>query len=109
MPEPVGAGAYAVIFTSRRTTVSDGYDEIDRALFEAAQRQPGFLGYESAGSDDFGITISYWASEADIAAWKADADHLVAQHRGRAEWYEHYDVRVCRVERAYDFTAPDDR
>jgi heme-degrading monooxygenase HmoA len=39
-----------------------------------------------------------------IAAWKQNSRHLVAQQRGRDAWYEEFKVRVCRVERDYDFT-----
>lgn len=51
------------------------------------------------GADGFGITVSYWATEADIAAWKGHAEHLMAQERGRTAWYEGYALRVARVER----------
>ena len=62
----------------------------------------GFLGLESArGGDGFGITVSYWRDEAAILAWKRDAEHAQAQRGGRETWYEHYEVRVAKVERAY--------
>jgi heme-degrading monooxygenase HmoA len=99
---------YAVIFTSLRH--ADGADlsgmpdygaTADR-MVELAQQQPGFLGVESArGEDRLGITVSYWRSEADIQAWKAHAEHRIAQETGQARWYEHYVTRVAKVERAY--------
>lgn len=93
---------YAVIFSSRRTEVDDGYDAMADAMVELAAAQPGFLGVESTrGADGFGITVSYWASEADIAAWKANAQHRVAQAAGNRKWYAHFETRVARVERAY--------
>ena len=99
---------FAVIFTSvRNDQPGDGFAEADRQLFELAQTQPGFLGYESAGEDGLGITVSYWESEAAIAAWKAVADHRAAQEEGRATWFDAYDVRVAHVERAYSFTRDD--
>ena len=36
-----------------------------------------------------------------IAAWKANAEHRVAQVAGRRKWYQHFEVRIARVERAY--------
>ena len=39
---------YAVIFTSLRTEVDDGYGAMAEKTLELAQRQPGFLGIESA-------------------------------------------------------------
>ncbi|HEX7507261.1 MAG TPA: antibiotic biosynthesis monooxygenase, partial [Polyangia bacterium] len=67
-----------------------------------ASRQPGFLGVESVrGSDGLGITVSYWSSEESIRNWKMNSEHLVAQRRGKAQWYENFVVRVAKVERAY--------
>jgi heme-degrading monooxygenase HmoA len=92
----------AVIFTSRRTAVDEGYGAVADRMVELARQQPGFLGVESArGADGLGITVSYWASEADIAAWKANAEHRVAQVAGNKKWYEHFEVRIAKVERAY--------
>lgn len=96
---------YAVIFSSRRSHADGGYDEMARRMEELARRQPGFLGIESArGPDGFGITVSYWTDEVAIGAWKQNAEHLVAQKRGRREWYSEYTVRVARVERSYTVT-----
>jgi len=41
-----------------------------------------------------------------IAAWKAQAEHLIAHQRRKRDWYERYEVRVARVERAYSWPAP---
>lgn len=108
---------YAVIFTSLRTgqhggsgpgaqhdggAADDGYGAMAAIMAESAARQRGYLGVESA-REDVGITVSYWASLADIAAWKQDSEHLLAQRLGRSGWYEAYKVRVCLVERDYGF------
>jgi heme-degrading monooxygenase HmoA len=96
---------YAVIFSSQRSDGDDGddgYDATAERMVELASAQPGFLGVESTrGADGFGITVSYWASEEAIAAWKAHAEHRLARESGRARWYAHYELRVARVERAY--------
>jgi heme-degrading monooxygenase HmoA len=93
---------YAVIFTSLRTAGDKGYGKMAEVMEKLAATQPGFLGIESA-RDGLGITVSYWESLEAIAAWKANATHLVAQHRGRDAWYEEFKVRICRVERDYAF------
>lgn len=89
----------AVIFTSRRTSLDDGYAETSARMFELAARQPGYLGVESAHGDE-GITVSYWTDEAAVVAWREQAEHRLAQHRAR-DWYEAFTVRVARVDRAY--------
>ena len=93
---------YAVIFTSARDADEDGYEATAARMFELAARQPGYLGVETAP----GITISYWRDEASIAAWKGDAEHAHARAEGRARWYDAFEVRVARVERAYGFERP---
>ena len=98
-PEPP---YYAVIFSSVRTSGDNGYEQMAQRMLELATRQPGFLGVESVrGTDGFGITVSYWASQADIANWKARAEHLTAQENGKRLWYESYELRIAKVERAY--------
>jgi len=95
---------YAVIFTSVRTDVDGGYGDMAERMVELARQQPGFLGVESARSpsgDRTGITVSYWTDLEAIRAWKANAEHLVAQRQGRESWYAHYRVRIARVEREY--------
>ncbi|NVN12997.1 MULTISPECIES: antibiotic biosynthesis monooxygenase [Nguyenibacter] len=100
---------YAVVFTSLLGRDDAGYGEMARVMAETAARQPGFLGVESvregAGPGAPGITVSYWRSLEDIAAWKTDAAHQMAQRLGRQRWYAAYKTRICRVERDYDFAA----
>ena len=98
-PEPP---YYAVIFTSVRTEGDAGYGETAERMEELAGEVPGYLGIESArGTDGFGITVSYWESEAAIAEWKRHLEHQAAQARSKREWYRHYEIRVAKVERAY--------
>ena len=109
---------YAVIFSSRRATRGKedddgGYAAMAERMLALAARVDGFLGVESArDAGGFGITVSYWRDEQAIARWKADAEHLAAQAVGREKWYEHYELRVAKVERAYakptaDRTSPE--
>ena len=96
---------YAVIFTSLRTEGDQGYAAAAARMLELAREQPGFLGLESArGEDGLGITVSYWASEAAILAWKHHPEHTAIRERGRSTWYARCKTRVCRVERAYGFS-----
>lgn len=93
---------YAVIFSALRTDVDEGYDQTAAKMVELAMQQPGFLGVEHA-RNELGITVSYWKDEASIAAWKAQADHQLAQQYGREKWYDGFALRVAKVERAYNF------
>ncbi|QDP41604.1 antibiotic biosynthesis monooxygenase family protein [Radiobacillus deserti] len=94
---------YAVIFTSQRTEGDNGYGKMAQAMEDLAAKQQGFLGMESARDGELGITVSYWETQEDIKRWKDNASHKVAQEKGKDEWYQHYTVRVCKVERDYFF------
>lgn len=94
---------YAVIFSSLRTEGDQGYGQAATRMLELAREQPGFLGVESAREDGLGITVSYWASEAAILAWKQQAEHREVREKGRATWYSAFQTRVCKVERTYSF------
>ena len=99
LPEPP---YYAVIFSSQRTQGDLGYDAMSDRMVELAVQQLGYLGAESVrNADGFGITVSYWQDEASIVAWKRHAEHRIAQETGQTRWYEHYETRVAKVERAY--------
>lgn len=93
---------FAVIFSAKRRDEDEGYGEMAALMEAQAKTMPGYLGFESArNADGFGIAVSYWENEENIANWKRQIDHLEAQKRGQEVWYENYDVRVARVERAY--------
>jgi len=89
---------YAVIFTSLRTDGDNGYTAMATRMVELAKQQPGFLGVESA-REAVGITVSYWSDLESIKSWKANAEHQVAQQRGRKEWYSSFQTRIAKVER----------
>lgn len=106
-PEPP---YFAVIFTNRRAgwgeqAVDAAYDAAAARMEELAQTIPGYLGIESSRSGDgTGITVSYWHTEESIAEWRGHPEHLEVQASGRRDWYEWYELRVGRVERARSYS-----
>jgi heme-degrading monooxygenase HmoA len=96
-------GQVAVIFSSRRRAAGDDdYAAAAAAMDRLAAAQPGYRGVDSArGPDGFGITVSWWADEAAALAWRAHPDHAAIRDRGRAEWYDGYEVAVATVGRSY--------
>ena len=100
---------YAVIFTSIKSELDEGYDEMAIKMITLAKQQQGFLGVESARNEperselakQFGITVSYWKDLESIKNWKQNLDHIDAQIKGRTKWYEKYTVRIALVEREY--------
>lgn len=93
---------YAVIFTSKRTEGDHGYADMSQLMDALSKQQEGYLGMESA-RNEVGITVSYWKELESIKNWKQQTDHLMAQRQGRSDWYSWYKVRICKVEREYEF------
>lgn len=94
---------YAVIFTSLRTkTDEEPYKRMAQKMSELVEKQEGYLGQESA-HEDLGITVSYWKDLDSIRKWKENSQHIFAQNQGKEKWYEAYKVRICKVERDYQF------
>ena len=93
---------YAVIFTSEQTKELSGYSDMSDRMVALAKEQAGFLGIESA-REEIGITVSYWRDLESIRKWKMNTEHLMAQNKGKADWYKNYKVRICLVERDYEF------
>lgn len=91
---------YAVIFTSLRTDVDDGYGAVAERMVALAAQQPGFLGVESA-REGLGITVSYWTDLESIRNWKLNAEHQEAQRLGHQKWYASFKTRIAKVERDY--------
>lgn len=93
---------YAVIFTSEQSADKEGYSEMSEQMVKLAEKQPGFLGIETARSN-IRITVSYWKDLESIKDWKENTLHAKAQQLGKDKWYKNYKVRICKVERDYGF------
>ena len=93
---------YAVIFTSLRADADKAYSKTAKRMIELAKQADGFLGVESA-REEVGITVSYWKDLESIARWKKNSEHQQAQESGKEIWYQNYKVRICKVERDYEF------
>ena len=93
---------YAVIFTSKLKSDADGYAAMSASMVELVQQQPGFIGFDSARDTvGMGITVSYWQDLASIKHWRDNLEHQAAQCLGKDHWYEHYSIRIAKVEREY--------
>ena len=105
MPSPP---YYAVIFSNQMGSDTEGYGQMSDLMVSMSADQPGFIGIETTrDAGGFGITVSYWESEAAIANWRENAKHQAAQQKGKVTWYDRYQLRVAKVERQYD--GPQDR
>ena len=94
----------AVIFTSVRTNVDEGYADTAAKMVSLASGMPGFLGVESVRDPEgLGITVSYWKDESSIRDWKNHTAHLKAQQFGKEKWYRNYKIRIAKVDKEYGY------
>ncbi len=104
----VPSAQIAVVFVSRRTPAhKDDYARTAMRMEELVHGQPGFVDLVSVRDPVTrqGITVAYFEDEASVAAWKAHVEHVEAQRRGVADFYESYDVTVAHIVRQYGFRS----
>ena len=92
---------YAVIFRAEVRELDAEYAVIAARMRDLAINEYGCVEFVACTEGNSEIAISYWESEEQIRQWKQNAEHLVAQQKGRAKWYKSYTVEVVEVVRAY--------
>lgn len=94
---------YAVIFTSKLSIDTTGYEEMSKKIEDLVKTQKGFLGVETAREARDGITVSYWETMEDIKNWSTNERHLEAKKGGKEKWYDSFTIKICEVKREYAF------
>jgi heme-degrading monooxygenase HmoA len=98
-----------VIVLIRTTMRSDcdrtAYEALNARMYELVQRIPGFAGVTGYGGDGEDIGVVRFDSLESLRAWREHPEHVVAQQRGRDEFYASYTIEVCEVVRAYELAA----
>ncbi|WP_296059466.1 antibiotic biosynthesis monooxygenase [uncultured Amphritea sp.] len=92
---------YAVIFRAEIARTDEEYSQMAARLRELAIQEYGCLEFTAVTEGNSEIAISYWSSKEQILAWKENAMHLVAQEKGRSQWYSSYRVQIAEVVREY--------
>jgi len=83
--------------------------EFETAL-QQMQRQvrkyDGFLGEApccSLDNEKILVTLFYWQDRQSIKTWREDPEHVEIQHLGRKKLFAWYKIRVCELEREYEW------
>ncbi len=85
-----------------------------KAKFETALQQmqeqvkqyDGYLGEEHCSSienENTFVTLFYWRDRESMKAWREDPEHLEIQHLSREKIFAWYKIRVCELEREYEW------
>lgn len=93
---------YIVIFSFKKTKDLEGYAEKAILLNRLVKEVEGFLGVEDyfdyEGNE---VSISYWRDLDAIQEWRTQINHVNAKGKAHARWYEHYNVKISKVEKEY--------
>ena len=92
---------YAVIFRAEILELDAEYAAMARRMRDLANDHYGCVEGVACTDGKKEIAVSYWESEEQILQWRQNAEHLVAQEKGRSQWYKSYTVQVVEVVRAY--------
>ena len=95
---------FAVIFRAEINEPDGAYARTAIRMRKLATRKYGCSEFVAVTEGNSEIAISYWENEADILAWRQDAEHLAAQELGRCKWYNNYQVQVVKIIRDYKKT-----
>ncbi|MES2986687.1 MAG: antibiotic biosynthesis monooxygenase [Pseudomonadota bacterium] len=100
-------GQTVVMFISQRTGVdAEGYSVAAARMDALAAEQPGYCGVDHVSDGSLGITLSYWADEANAIAWRQHPEHADTREAGRGRWYAWYMLHVAEIGRSYAWTRP---
>ena len=92
---------YVVIFRAEINEFDSEYSAMAGRLRELAIRQYGCKEFVAVTEGNTEVALSYWDSKSQIKEWKQNAEHIVAQGKGKNKWYKSYSVEVTRIEREY--------
>lgn len=92
---------FAVIFRAEIASFDTEYTEMAARMRDVAIQDYGCKEFTSCTQGRQEIAISYWDNEGQIKQWKQNAEHLVAQGKGRSKWYKSYSVEVVEIIRSY--------
>jgi heme-degrading monooxygenase HmoA len=96
-----------ILFRSKLTDDTDGYQAMAEEMLETARGMPGFIDFKSFRADDGErLSVARWEDAESLRAWREHARHRLAQRIGRERWYEYYDLEVAEVVRTRRFERP---
>jgi len=88
----------------RKGADEEAYRATSRRMHELVDGWPGFLSLkEYTGEDGEVIDIARFEDEKSLEAWRKEPEHLVAQRKGREEFYDRFHIQAARVIRDYEF------
>ncbi len=86
------------------------FETASKHMQEQVKHYDGFLGEapcRSIENEKTFVTLFYWRDRESIKAWRADPEHVKTQQLGREKIFAWYKIRVCELEREYEWECPE--
>jgi heme-degrading monooxygenase HmoA len=99
-------GVILVLFSTqlRDDVDMEQYNGTSARMNELVRQIPGFISIKEFVSEDGdAVAIARFESAEALEAWRHHPEHLVAQQKGRSQFYKSYWVQVCKIVRQYEF------
>ena len=73
-------------------------------MTELVQKVPGFISLDLFQSEDGRmLAVPRFESEEALLTWRNHPEHVAAQKKGKASFFEDYWIDVCSTIRSYEF------
>jgi len=85
------------------------YETALKHMQEQVRQYDGFLGEMpccSIENEKTFVTLFYWRDRESMQAWREDREHVIIQNLGREKLFAWYKIRVCELEREYEWEYP---
>ncbi len=89
-----------------RTGVESDFETASQQMREQVKKYDGFLGEApccSLDNEKKFVTLFYWRDRESMKAWRDDPEHVKIQHLARKKIFAWYKIRVCELEREYEW------
>ena len=92
---------YVVIFRANIGKLDEEYSSFAKQLRQLALEHYHCLEFHACTEGSQEVALSYWRSLQDIAAWRDDVQHKIAQHQAVGRWYQSCSVEIAEIVRQY--------
>ncbi len=93
-----------------RTGMESEFETASQHMQEQVKKYDGFLGEDPCcklDNENTFVTLFYWRDRESMKAWREDRVHVITQNLGREKLFAWYKIRVCELEREYEWEYPE--
>ena len=93
-----------------RTGAESAFETALQQMQMQVRKYEGFLGEapcHSINNENKFVSLFYWQDRQSIKTWRDDPEHVKIQQLAREKLFARYKIRVCELEREYEWESSD--